>query len=98
MMRLTWLVERDGALDEPVEEQREADHGDERGDAAVVVQEDWADGERAFEVGEAALDQVLALVGGKQLVGGERVVVADQTVAAVEPLRLADRVLVALED
>ena len=65
----------DGAFDESVEQEGEADHGDERGEAAVAVEEDGPDGEWSFEVGEAALDQVLALVGSEELVGGEGAVV-----------------------
>jgi hypothetical protein len=71
-------------LDEPVEQQREADDRDEGGDSAVAVEEDRPHRDRAFEVGGAAFDQVLALVGREELVAGEVVVVADQAGAAVE--------------
>src|SRR6266536_6234310 len=82
------------AFDQPVEQQREADDGDEGGDATIAVQEDGAHGERPLEVGEAALDEVLALVGAEELVCGEGVVVADEAVAAVEQLGLGEGLLV----
>lgn len=75
----------DLSLDQAEDQQREADHLDQGGGAAVVLDEEWRDGERAFEVREAAFDRALALVpnqhlGGVGLLGGER---GDQRVPAV---------------
>ncbi|MER6367087.1 hypothetical protein ABT255_01685 [Streptomyces mirabilis] len=52
----------DLAFDEAEHQQGQADHGDQGGDAPVVVQEDRGHGGRALEVAVAALDHRPALV------------------------------------
>ena len=45
------------------DEQGQADHGDQGGDAPVVLQEEGGDGEGAFERRVAASDRVLSFAG-----------------------------------
>ncbi|MCT9105386.1 hypothetical protein [Streptomyces mirabilis] len=52
----------DSAFDEAEHQQGQADHGDQGGDAPIVVQEDRRHGERALEVAAAALDHRPTLV------------------------------------
>lgn len=51
----------DLAFDQAVDQQGQADHGDQGCDAAVVLQEQRRDGQRALELAVAALDHSLAL-------------------------------------
>jgi hypothetical protein len=50
-----------------------------------------------FEVGEAALDQVLALVGGEEVIGAALVLVGDEAVASVQALGVGERLGVECE-
>jgi hypothetical protein len=52
----------DLAFDEAEDEQGEADHGDQGGDPAVVLEVDRGDGEGSFERGVAAFDGCLTFV------------------------------------
>src|ERR1700751_2115381 len=47
-------------LDQAEDQQGQADHGDQGGDAPVELQEDGGDGEGAFELAVAAFDDMLA--------------------------------------
>ncbi|MDQ1012174.1 hypothetical protein QFZ82_006659 [Streptomyces sp. V4I23] len=83
-----WLLRglADLALDQGEDQQGQADHGDQGGDAAVVLQEHRRDREGALDVAVSALDGALALIvqqdlGGGGLVGGQ---VGQQRVPAVD--------------
>src|ERR1700748_51277 len=54
-------------LDQAEDQQGQADHGDQGGDAPVELQEDGGDGEGAFELAVAAFDDMLAFVAAKDL-------------------------------
>ena len=57
----------DLTFDEAEDQQGQADHGDQGGDAAAGLQEQGGNRERAFELAVAALDDVLALVAAENL-------------------------------
>ena len=57
------------AFDQAEDEQGQADDGDQRVDAAVVLQVQVGDGERAFECLVAAFDRFLSLVVAQDLFG-----------------------------
>jgi hypothetical protein len=59
----------DLAFDQAEDEQGQADHGDQGGDAAVVLQVDRGDGEGSFRRGVGAFDGFLAFVVQQYLCG-----------------------------
>src|SRR5260370_29403426 len=59
-------------FDEPEDEQRDADDGDEGGDAVVVVQEDGPDLEGLLQVAVPLLDGPLVFVDLQHVHGGQR--------------------------
>ncbi|MCX5342508.1 hypothetical protein [Streptomyces atratus] len=59
----------DLTLDQAEDQQCQADDLDQGGGAAVVLDEDRGDGERALEVRVAAFDRALALVLDQDLCG-----------------------------
>src|SRR6266540_3962497 len=59
-------------FDEAEDEQGDADDGDQRGDAVVVVQEDRADLEGLFEIAVALLHDPLVFVEAQHVQGGKR--------------------------
>lgn len=83
------------AFDQAEDEQGQADDGDQRGDAAVVLQVAGGHGQRAFERGVAAFDGFLAFVEPQDLpgVGLAGIEVGQQRVPAVGCLSI-NRVLV----
>jgi hypothetical protein len=52
----------DLAFDQAEQQQGQADHRDQCGDALVVLHEDGGDGQRALEVAVSALDRAPAFV------------------------------------
>src|SRR5260221_2743324 len=89
-------------LDQPEDEQRDADDGDGGLDPVVVVQEHGPDPQGLLEVAVALLDGPLVFVDFQDVQGGQRaaVVVAGkvggQRVQPVEPACGGDRLLVAV--
>jgi hypothetical protein len=84
------------ALDQAEDEQRQADHGDQRLDAPVGLRKQGRDRQRALEAAVAALDDLLALVAGQHLGGGNLggVEVGQQPIPAVGGLLSGQRRLV----
>ena len=71
--RAFWQDRASGfAFDEAEDQQGEADHRQERVDAAVVLEEHGRDGDRAFERAVAAFDDFLALCSGRALLRRRR--------------------------
>ena len=83
-------------LGQAEDQQGQADHGDQGGDAPVEFQEDRGDGEGAFELAVAAFNDVLAFVAaedpGRAGLAGRQV--GQQRVPAVPGGFGVDRVLV----
>ena len=83
-------------FDQAEDQQGQADHGDQGGDAAVGLQEQRGDREGAFELAVAAFDDVLALVAAEDLgrAGLAGLQVGQQRVPAVGGGLSVDRGLV----